>query len=168
MRQTDMSEAIQFRPAREWEKEQVFALWRAAVGGEFCAWDEEYPGREHLEQDYAAGNLYVLAEDGRVIGALSVVSENELDDFDIWQRKDGAHREIARITVAGDCRGRGLAGHMVGAISMILWARGCSAIHLSAAKGNLPARKTYAKQGFAQMGEAELYGGEYILLEKLL
>ncbi len=39
-------------------------------------------------------------------------------------------------------------------------------IHLSVAKSNIPAYKTYIKLGFKTVGEVEIYGGDYYLMEK--
>ncbi len=159
---------MEFRKARKTEQQRICTLYKSMLGTPFCAWDEEYPGMGEITRDLETGNLYVLADEDRILGTLSVMPERELDDQPCWNCADGRHREIARICVAKEARGRGLAGYMVAAISDRLRQEGCSAIHLSAAKQNLPALRTYEKQGFAVAGEAPLYGGTYCLLERIL
>ncbi len=163
-----------FRPARPDEAEAVYALYQSVIGTLFCTWNTAYPGREEVARDLSCRCLYVLAEDGQIIGALSVVPENELDHLPCWSDvpgapgSPGAHREIARVVIARPRQGMGLAGQMVDAISALLAAEGCSAIRLSVAKINLPAAATYRKAGFRTVGEAILYGGAYLLMEKRL
>ena len=156
-----------FEAANKSDLDGVYALYQAAIGGEFCTWDEEYPGWEQIRRDFAGGGLYVLRDGETLAGALSVLPENEMDGFDCWAIRQGA-QEIGRITVAQAYRGHGLAGRMVGEAMDRLQALGRSAIHLSTPTINLPAQKTYAKLGFTVVGEREMYGGKFFLLEKIL
>lgn len=156
-----------FRKATAEEKDAVFALYRSAVGREACAWNDDYPTMFEIDGDYNAGNLFVMAESGEIIGASSIVPENELDGLECWKIKEGA-REIARIVVADGCHGMGIAAAMVGSLIEILRKQGSRAVHLSVADDNLPARKIYENAGFEPVGEADMYGGHYILQEKAL
>ncbi len=155
-----------FRRATEEDIPAVYKLYKQAIGTEFCVWNESYPEMGEITGDLNTGNLFVLTEENRVIGALSVVSKPELDNLPCWRETEGT--EIARVVVANDCRGKGLAGDMVQEIISHLRGRGCKAIRLSVAKSNLPARKTYDKAGFEPVGEAKLYGNDYNLMELLL
>ena len=158
---------MQFRLARPEEASVVYALYRSVIGTPFCTWNEVYPGLPEIEADLWAGGLFVLAEGERIIGALSVVPENELDHLPGWTVRAGA-REIGRVVTRLDVRGRGLAGLMVERIADRLRAGGCSALHLSVAEVNLPARKTYEALGFQTVAQVPLYGGTYLLMEKIL
>lgn len=159
---------LNFRTAFDEDAAEILALYKSMLGEPFCAWDESYPGEEDIKQDLASRNLFVMTDGTRILGALSVVSENELDGFSCWQCNDGAHKEIARVVVSKELRGKGLAYEMVKNIIRILRQKRCSSIRLSVAKGNIPAQKTYKKAGFESRAEAELYGGEYYLFEKSL
>ena len=57
---------------------------------------------------------------------------------------------------------------MIQCIAPILRKNGCKAIHLSVVKTNVPAYKTYIKAGFAVVGEAQMYGNDYYLMEKVI
>ena len=57
---------------------------------------------------------------------------------------------------------------MVQSIESILRSNGCKAIHLSVVKTNVPAYKTYIKAGFAVVGEAQMFGNDYYLMEKAI
>ncbi len=156
-----------FRLATDEDAAAVLRLYEDAKGKGFCVWDASYPTERELKGDLAAETLYVLTDADRVIGALSVMPENELDKEAPWQCRGGA-RELCRIVVSEAHHGQGLALYMVENILAILKERGRSAVHMSVAKANLPAQKTYQKAGFFEVGEAMLYGGEYLLYEKLL
>ena len=151
------------RPARADELERVLALYKSVLGTPFCVWSDQYPTRLELDHDFETDNLYVLVENDTVIGAVSVVPENELDHLSCWRVRDGSQVELARIVISLDCRGRGLAALMLGE----LISRINAPIHISAAVTNTPALKTYAKLGFDIVGEADLFGGRYYLLERL-
>lgn len=156
---------LTFRPATACEADEVLALYQSVKGHGTCVWDDDYPTMREIAHDLETGNLYVLSDGCQIIGTISIVPENELDDQDCFVCRDGSQREIARIAVRREWRGYGLAGQMVERIADRLRNEGCHAIHLSAASANVPALKTYRKIGFCKAGEAYLYGGLYSLLE---
>ena len=145
---------------------QVLSLYQKARNGEFCVWSDSYPTIAEIAHDLETKNLYVMTDGSKVIGAISVVPENELDDFDCWSCKDG--KEIARVVIDKAYQGHGLSLEMVQSIAAILGKNGCKAIHLSVVKSNIPAYKTYIKAGFAVVGEAQMYGNDYYLMEKAI
>ena len=155
---------VTFRMARHCDAEQVLSLYQRARTGEFCTWNEYYPGITEVEEDLKTENLYVMTQDESIIGAISVVPENELDCFGCWSCREG--KEIARVVIDHAYQGRGLALDMVQHVEAILRGKGCKAIHLSVVKTNIPARKTYIKAGFVAVGEADMYGNSYDLMEK--
>ena len=153
-----------FRIARPEDAEGVLSLYRDARKGEFCVWNECYPTITEIAQDLETKNVYVMTCGDKIVGAISVVPENELDSFDCWSHKDG--KEIARVVVSAEHQGKGLAFEMVQSVASILRRNGCKAIHLSVAKANIPAYKTYLKAGFTVVGEADMYENSYYLMEK--
>ncbi len=164
---------IHFRRAGAEELSQIYELYQSVIGSAFCVWNENYPGLQELNHDFETGNLYVLVqnaegEDSPVVGAMSVVPENEMDHFAFWKCKEASVRELARIAVAPRWQGLGLSGEMVRRAAMFLGSQGCPAVHLSVVKTNLPACKTYEKLGFAVVGEADMYGHGYYLMEKII
>ena len=155
-----------FRMATQDDAAQVLSLYERAKSDALCVWNDSYPSMTEIEHDLETKNLYVMTDGGKVIGAISVVPENELDGFDCWSCKDG--KEIARVVIDKACQGRGLSFEMVQSIVPILRKNGCKAIHLSVVKTNIPAYKTYVKAGFAVVGEAQMYGNDYYLMEKAI
>ena len=158
--------SVNFRIAQWDDAQQVLSLYQSAKGGRFCVWNESYPSMAEIQHDLETTNLYVLTDGSKLIGAISVVPENELDDFDCWSCKEGS--EIARVVVDKAYQGWGLAFEMVARTESILRERGCKAIHLSVVKSNIPACKTYEKAGFCVVGEEQIYKNDYYLMEKVL
>ncbi len=160
---------LTFRLARPEELDTVVALWAQARHEPHSAWTDEYPAAEDAYRDLATDNLYVLMEEGRgIIGTLSVCPENELDDLPCFSDAPAGVRELARVAVAADRHGYGYACTMVTLICDLLARRGVPAVHISVARDNLPARRSYPRVGFSEVGEAFLFGGEYILMGKSL
>ena len=155
-----------FRIAQRNDAERILSLYQGAKGEEFCVWNDSYPTMTEIKHDLDTNNLYVMTDGSKIIGAISVVPENELDNFDCWVCKDG--KEIARVVVDKAYQGQGLSLKMVQSIESILARAGYKAIHLSVVKSNIPAYKTYIKAGFVTVGEAQMYGNDYCLMEKAL
>ncbi len=156
-----------FRLARADECEKVLELYQEARENPFCVWNENYPTMLEIEHDFETENLYVLTENDTVIGALSIVPENEMDDFPAWKVTENV-RELARVVIAKAYQGHGYAALMVQEILGELKENIYFAVHLSVVESNLPALKTYLKCGFTIVGEADMYGHHYFLLEKAL
>lgn len=157
-----------FGVARFDDADKILALYRAVIGSEYCIWDASYPGKNEIQSDLAGDNLFVLRKDADIIGAISVVSENELDDLPFWTFRGTEIAEIARVAVAPDYQGQGLARHMIGKIERLLKDRGVAAVHLLAARANIPACQTYDKAGYKSIAECDRYGHRFVAYEKEL
>ena len=157
----------EFRKATEEDELSVLHLYKSAVGTEFCVWNEFYPTKEEFDADLASGGLFVLTEGGTVIGAVSIVPNNELDGLKCWSRTENTV-EIARVVIDNEHRGHRLAAEMVQSVLDEILSRGFASVHLSVSDRNIPAYKTYRKLGFETVGEADMYEGHYFLCEKVL
>ena len=156
-----------FRKAESGEAEAIRALYQAVIGTPFCTWDTSYPGEEEITGDLQAETLYVLEEDHEIIGAISIVPENELDHLSCWTVRENA-RELARVVIKPDHQHKGLSVYLVEGVIRELQRQGAAAIHIAVAKGNSPAQRLYRKMGFDFRGEADMFGHSYFLCEKSL
>ena len=156
-----------FRAAVPEEAGAILALYRSVLGTPFCVWDEEYPGMTQIREDLATDSLFVLTEGDALVGAISVVPENELDELPFWQCPKPA-REFARVVIARDWQGKGLAARLVENIEKVIRSRGAQAVHILVAVGNIPADRTYRKLGYREMGRCFMFGHDYYALEKRL
>lgn len=159
--------SVHFRPAAPDEQPAVYALYRSLAGTPFCTWNEQYPGMLEVNNDCQTGNLFVLEEDGAIVGAISVVPENELDELPLWTLPGRAF-EFARVAVAKTHQGRGLAKTLVRGAEDVMRARGGACAHILAAVGNIPALKTYRALGYRALGTCDMYGHTYYAMEKSL
>lgn len=150
------------------EADQVLALYCSVTGGTYCTWNETYPGMQQIREDLESNNLFVLKSGEKIIGAISIVPENELDELELWEMKDGRIAEIARVAVAPEYQGKGLAQKIVSEIETVLKNRGYRAVHLLAAKVNIPACRTYQKAGYRLQGECDMFGHHFCAFEKTL
>lgn len=157
--------SARFRAAKKEEADAVLALYRSVIGTPFCTWNEFYPGAEEIDGDLKAGNLFVLEADGKISGAISIVPENELDALGEWSAAKKAG-EFARVAVAPEAQGNRLARILVSNILAVMKERGFDAVHISVAVRNLPARNTYRHFGFRTVGQTEMWGNRYDLLER--
>ena len=158
---------MELRLAKKEELDAVLALYRSAVGAEFCTWDEEYPGEFEIEQDFANDSLFLLCDNDSVLGAISVVPDNELEELDCWQCRE-ATAELARVVVVPSLQGKGLSKTLVTEAENMLRQRGVRAVHLLAAVKNIPANKCYESCGYMRYAPIEMYDNLYYPCEKLL
>ena len=155
------------RLACEKEKKSVLELYNEAKKENFCVWNDEYPTMNEINEDFKTSNLFVYVDNDTIVGAISIVPINEMDDFLEWEIKDNVC-EIARIVIKRLYQGQGLAEKMVKEIFKHCSNRGYTAIHLSCQCDNIPANKTYQKLGFKKVGKKFMYDNNYYLLEKSL
>lgn len=151
---------MEFRNVHQDELEQVYQLYQSVIGTPFCVWDAEYPGWYDIHEDFESQTLYVLLDQGKLVGAISIIVHNELDELDFWQIRQA--RELARVVVSPAHQGKGYALRMVQEIAAVLRCQGIPAIHLLAAEANLPAQRVYQKAGFYFLGKTFMFGHDYI------
>ena len=156
-----------FRKAVSGEAQAILALYKAVVGTPFCTWDESYPGITEITGDLSSETLYVLEDHKELIGAISIVPENEIDDYDCWKVKENV-REFARVVLRPDQQHKGLSFYLVEGIIQELQRQKVAAIHIAVAKNNVPAQKVYRKTGFDFCGEADMYGHSFFLCERII
>ena len=157
---------MEFRKARKEELTGIFTLYRSVAGRNFSVWDDDYPGWPEIHEDYENGTLYVMTEGNTIVGAISIVVNNELDALPYWKCKNA--REIARVAVAPGQQGKGIGAAMVQQIAALLRGNGTAAIHLLAAEANLPAQAVYRKCGFQFLGKTFMFGHDNLGCELIL
>lgn len=143
---------------------EIYNLYESVKGKGFCVWNESYPGMEEINHDIETANLFILEDESNLIGAASIVPENELDGMQCWEIQENA-AEIARVVINPKYQGKGFSQKLVTEILIKAKSRKFSAVHLSVASSNIPAYKNYHKIGFKTVGEADMYGGHYFLCE---
>lgn len=157
----------ELRAAAKDELSQIMKLYRSVVGSEGCTWDAFYPNEDTLLEDFEAGQLFVLRKGEQIVGAGSIVPENELDDLDCWEIKENA-REIARIVIAPEYQGKGYGKHLISKVCFKLKHTDRKAVHILVAKENRHALNLYRRVGFKYKGECHRYDLDFFAYEKIL
>ena len=155
------------RTARKADLPEILKMYRSVIGKNGCHWTDAYPNEATLQEDFQAGNLYVLWQGSKMIGAGSVVPNNELDDLDCWQYNKNA-REIARIVIKPEYQSKGYGKHLVNKLCYKLSAKGCQAVHLLASTENHHALNLYRETKFYCKGECQRYDHTYYAFERKL
>ena len=157
----------ELRLAGKDELPQILKLYRSVVGSEGCTWDAFYPNEDTLSEDFEAGLLFVLRKGEQLLGAGSIVPENELDDLEHWAFHKKA-RELARIVIAPEHQGRGYGKLLVQSLCNHLAQEGCKAVHLLVAQENKAAQRMYQTVGFQNKGTCHRYDIDFFAYEKEL
>ena len=66
--------------AKKEELKDVKSLYSSVINTPYCIWNEEYPSDFEIDLDYKNNKLFVLKYNEQIIGAASIVPENEMDD----------------------------------------------------------------------------------------
>lgn len=160
-------EKYSFRLVEKDELKDVLSLYKKALEEEFCVWNDEYPSMVEINNDYLNNNLFVLLIDNKIIGAVSLVDENELDDYAGWAIKDN-YIEMSRVVISKFYHGKNLAKLMVENIIKECKKRKYKSIHIACQVDNIPAIKTYQKVGFLFYDKVSLFNNIYYMCEYIL
>lgn len=155
-----------FRQASFEDASEIEKLYASVKDGEFCTWDEDYPGMFQINQDLEAGTLFVLTLKAKVIGSVSINPENELDVEDCWVLTKGA-AEFSRLCLHKDYQGMGLSRHMVRLVENEIRSRGFKGVHIIAALKNIPACSCYISEAYEIRQRVHMFGHEFYAMEKI-
>ena len=161
---------VVFREATAADLDGVEALYRSCTA--FSAthgndsWSEEYPNREFAEEDLANHGLFVLEHGGEIIGAISLVPEDDWDELPVWTGERSCN--LSRLGIKPQLQKLHLAERMMEEVSHVAKARGfCSTRHGSLIS-NMASNRLYERMGYHNRGKASMYGHEYWCFERIL
>lgn len=150
------------------DKKQILELYHKQIGRRFCPWNESYPGEAEIDFDLSTDSIFVMKEDGRIIGSISIDYDEMVAKLPVWTLDLQPGGEIARVAVEPDCQGQGIAGLLVEHSMEVMKQRGMKSIHLLVNKHNIPALKCYDKFGFTNLGDTFMYEQPFWCYEKKL
>lgn len=155
-----------FLKALEEDKCKIMELYYKAIGSQGCTWNETYPSMEHLDGDFSRGDLFCLkTNEGEIVGAISIDDDMEVDKLTCWS-KGGA--ELSRLVVKETYQNQGIARELLKNGMQILKERGYTYVHFLVSKQHKKALRSYAKLGFDNVGESDLYDGDWWCYEKAI
>ena len=154
--------------ASESDREQILELYQEQKGREFCAWDEGYPSKETIDFDLSRDALFIMRENGRVIAAITLDLDENVEKLDCWNRDLLPGGELSRVAVACSMQNKGIAREMMRHAMRVLKERGYRSAHFLVNKYNKKAISSYATLGFDVVGECHMYDQDYLCYEKAL
>ena len=155
---------MEFLRLAQWDDlDTVMAMYKDALSYEGCVWDEYYPNREILLDDFQNGGLYVYVLKNKVIGAISVINDEELDKFKCWKIQDERRISFARVVIAKNCLGQGYGRNMVAELLEILRSKGYVSVQILVSPKNKSAMRVYQRLDFEFYDIAEAHGEEFYL-----
>ena len=154
--------------AVESDREQILELYQEQKGRKFCAWDTDYPSNETIDFDLSRDALFIMKDCDKVIAAISLDDDENVDQLDCWNRNLLPGGELARVAVTPSMQNKGIAREMMKHGMSVLKERGYRSAHFLVNQYNLKAISSYACLGFEVVGECHMYDQEFLCYEKAL
>ena len=154
--------------AKEENRAEIMALYKAQIGREFCPWTDEYPSDVTIDFDLSRDALFVLKMDGRIKAAVSLEEDEDVDNLTCWDATKAPEGELARIAVDPEEQSKGLGRIMLRFGMDELKRRGFKGIHMLVNKHNKKAIRCYSVFGFDVVGECSMYDQDFLCYEKEL
>lgn len=151
--------------ACEDDREELLALYKSQVGREGCPWTDEYPSNETIDFDLSRDALYVLKTDGKIVGAISIEEDEEVNKIPYWNRELEPEAEFARIAVSPDMQGQGIGKILVKFLIGELKKKGFKGIHIIVNRYNPKALRLYDSFEFKNVGECSMYNQDFFCYE---
>ena len=161
-----MEEILRF--AREDELPAIWNMYVDAKSYEGCVWNEEYPSKDDLLEDFKNGALCVLVSKNAIIGAISVVFDDYLDNADCWKIQCDKSVSFARVVVAREFLGQGYGTKMVEKMLTVFKESGWEVVRILVSPKNFSAMAIYKKLGFDFIRIDNLYEEDFWFCEKEL
>ena len=153
----------------EKDLDEVFSLYRAALGEPGCVWNENYPDRELIKEDIEKECLYGLRDEkGKILASIALDRDEEIDSLPCWDSQLLPAAELARLVVAKEYQNKSVARLLITEMEQVLKRKGYQSVHYLVAQDNTKARRSYAKLHFSYKGETDLWGHHYLCYEKEL
>ena len=154
--------------ATENDREEILELYRMQKGREFCPWSDDYPSDETISFDLSRDSLFVMKENEKIIAAISIEKDDDVDALDCWDKDLLPGGELARVAVDPSSQSRGIGRQLMEYGMRVLKERGFKSVHFLVNKKNIKAIKCYAPFGFNVVGECFMYDQDFFCYEKAL
>lgn len=158
--------SLELRPARREELAFVMQMYNDARSFEGCAWDDDYPDEDILNDDFFSDRLYVLALKNQIIGAISVLFDENLEEFECWKIQSVRSVEFARVVISKEYVGQGYGTKMVSETLELLKRMEYDSVRILVSPSNPSAIAVYKKLGFDFLRVESFPYGDFWLCEK--
>lgn len=164
----NMIEKYKILLAKKEDTDEIMNLYNAHKGGP-ADWNEYYPNEDTIAFDLSRESLFVMKnETGEIIAVISIDSDENVDNLECWDKSRVPAGEVSRLCVRGDMQNQGIAKVMMEHVFEVLRQRGMKMVHILVRAGHVAALKSYAKLGFEQVAECEVFDKQFVCMEKAL
>lgn len=158
--------SLELRPARREELAFVMQMYNDARSFEGCAWDDDYPDEDILNDDFFSDRLYVLVLKNQIIGAISVLFDENLEEVECWKIQSARSVEFARVVISKEHVGQGYGTKMVSETLELLKRMEYDSVRILVSPSNPSAIAVYKKLGFDFLRVESFPYGDFWLCEK--
>lgn len=163
---------LRIERARLEDADAVYALYHSLIDAPYSTWSEDYPTREDVQEDVSHGWTLVMRDaEGGIAAAIALLpgeQEPEFEEIAAWYPDVKRWACPARLGVALDYQGKGIARRMLRAAMDCAREDGCDGVRFLVAKTNPVAQRSYAKLGFDVCSEAKMWGEHWLCYQKRL
>ncbi|WP_249310167.1 GNAT family N-acetyltransferase [Bacillus sp. FJAT-49736] len=133
-------------------------------------WDDTYPTAKIFEADILNESLFVLEEDGKVIGSITVDQNEPMEYKPVPWRKDENAFVFHRLVVSPHIRGKGHAAKLINYAEQYALKHGVPYMRIDTYSLNKKAQNLFEKQGYKKVGEMPYHGksNPYFCYDKML
>ena len=120
-------------------------------------WDAEYPSRLFFQQAVAAGHLFVLTDEGVILGVV-VLDEWQAAEWTTvtWHNQSGQFLVVHSLAVLPSAQGRGYGAALLSRCESFAQENGYTSMRLDAFSGNAAALRFYERHGYNFRGAIDL------------
>ena len=163
-----MKENLIFKAGDINRLEDIFKLYVDARKTKGCTWTEESPTKEIIKNDILRGDSFVIVnkKNNEIIAAISIDDDKLVEEQKCWSKELKPAGELARLVIAEEYRGKGLAGNLLQGAMENLQKRKYKGVHYLVSPNNANALRAYKKMEFNDCGRIFLYDHEWICYER--
>lgn len=145
------------RPAKISEIPDILAIAKACavdmIQKGIYQWNEHYPSEKAFKMDIKRKELYVLENDGRIIGTIVVSSlmDEEYEPIQ-WLTPNSKNVYLHRVAIHPDFQGKGFAQQLMDFAEKHARQNGCISVRLDTFSQNERNQKFYETRGYIKLG----------------
>lgn len=164
-----MLENVRIERASIEDGDEIYAMYHSLIDMPFSTWDEEYPSREIVENDLTHDQVFVMRDETRrILAAILLWEGDDFADLAPWYPDVKRFADLARLGVAREAQGQGVARRMLTYAMEQAKTQGYEAVRFLVSAENPIAQRAYAKLDFDICGEAEHFGLRWLCYQKRL
>ncbi len=117
-------------------------------------WNEHYPSREVLEQDILSEELYVLKEEGRIVGVIALTPKMDEEYVPIeWLTPNGNNLYVHRLGVHPKVWGKGYGQQLMDFAEDFAREHQYTSVRLDTFSQNKRNQRFYETRGYVRLGD---------------